>query len=74
MTCFPKDGVEYCKAITIDKKKRHQDLYKQEDREGKFSEKKKVSTQSFTLGPKIQFNCLRKTATHLSLSTYSENH
>ena len=44
MTCFPKDGVEYCKAITIDKKERHQDLYKHEDRVGKFSEKKKVQT------------------------------
>ena len=45
MTCFPKDGVEYCKAIIIDKKERHQDLYIQEDRVGKFSEKKKVGTQ-----------------------------
>ena len=44
MTCFPKEGVEYCKAITVDKKERHQGLYKQEEGVGKLSEKKKVST------------------------------
>ena len=44
MTCFPKEGVDYCKAVTVDKKERHQGLYKQEDGGGKLSEKKKVST------------------------------
>ena len=47
MTCFPKEGVEYCKAITVDKKQRHQGLYKQEEGVGKISEKKKVSEHSF---------------------------
>ena len=58
MTCFPKDGVEYCKAITIDKKERHQDLYKQEDRVGKFSEKKKVGANSLILD--ADFICDRR--------------
>ena len=49
MTCFPKEGVEYCKAITVDKKERHQGLYKQEEGVGKKSEKKKVSEHSFEL-------------------------
>ena len=43
MTCFPKEGVEYCKAVTVDKKERHQGLYKQEEGVGKLGEKKKVS-------------------------------
>ena len=43
MTCFPKEGVDYCKAVTVDKKERHQGLYKQEDGVGKLSEKKKVN-------------------------------
>ena len=63
MTCFPKEGVEYCKAITVDKKERHQGLYKQEEGVGKISEKKKVSEHSFELRILLanMFTCLRVT-------------
>ena len=64
MTCFPKEGVEYCKAITVDKKQRHQGLYKQEEGVGKISEKKKVSEHSFEsslLACQYMFTCLHVT-------------